>query len=452
MDAYSQALLLDIPVVLICTALLVFVGGLRFAHPATPYLVFHIHTVTTRLFGLLTGGTTLFSYPVWRGNYFPVQPEEIQRAALYSDVVLITMTAVWLWLGRRSKRALVAESRAQRAVPASMLNEQIVRTVIAVSFVIGIIGLIIGAQIPGFGVNERLAQFGEWGSSSYLLIIQMWSGLALLAYFYVNGFRPKAVALFVLFLLIMAYQGYHRFRVVIPLLLAVQIWLDRRDRPWPPWRMTLLLAAGAVAFFPLKIIGVMAREGSGLSAIAEEVTSAMTAVAAGTAPDQMFLDQMASALTLLDIQGRMYLGSMYLPLLTLPIPRQFWPDKPGLATFLVEVSIPERPMSQNGMIATFIGESYANLGQLGIVVVPALFAIGLTVFYAQAYRRDFGSVVRFAYALVSVNLIQVYRDGLVSLVTFTFVNMMPLTAIVLAHMAEAFLKRHKQSFGYSRSR
>src|SRR5688572_1199217 len=115
------------------------------------------------------------------------------------------MTCGCLWLGRRSKLRPATVLRGRR--PVAMLNEPAVLTVIVGSFVIGIIGLIIGAQVPGFGVNERLAQFGEWGSSSYLLIIQMWSGLALLAYFYINGFRPKAVALFAVFLLIMAYQG-----------------------------------------------------------------------------------------------------------------------------------------------------------------------------------------------------------------------------------------------------
>ncbi|MBC8131385.1 MAG: hypothetical protein H7X95_00280 [Deltaproteobacteria bacterium] len=52
--------------------------------------------------------------------------------------------------------------------------------------------------------------------------------------------------------------------------------------------------------------------------------------------------------------------------------------------------------------------------------------------------------MRFAYVLLSVNLIQVYRDGLLSIVVFTFVNMMPLVIIVILHVAfSANPRRHR---------
>jgi hypothetical protein len=54
--------------------------------------------------------------------------------------------------------------------------------------------------------------------------------------------------------------------------------------------------------------------------------------------------------------------------------------------------------------------------------------------YFHAYRSSYFSVSRFAYLLIACNLIQVYRDGLTSLVVYTSVNMMPLTIIVLLHL------------------
>ena len=55
---------------------------------------------------------------------------------------------------------------------------------------------------------------------------------------------------------------------------------------------------------------------------------------AGENDDQQFLDQFASALTLIDDAGRFYYGGTYLPLITLPIPKQWWPEKPGPADYM----------------------------------------------------------------------------------------------------------------------
>jgi hypothetical protein len=220
---------------------------------------------------------------------------------------------------------------------------------------------------------------------------------------------------------------------LIPLLMVVQIWLDRRQLRWPPKWMMMPFVGALVLFFPLKTVGKMWQKGASFSEITTAVTESTEQVTAGEADDQMFLDQAASALTLIDINGRQYWGSVYLGLFTLPIPRQWWPDKPGLADYLKEISMASRPMAESGMVVTFLGEAYANFGILGIFLIPPLLAAGLTIFYRRAYRAGYHTVFRFSYFLVCVNLIQVYRDGLLSLVIFTFVNSLPLVAIILLH-------------------
>jgi hypothetical protein len=135
----------------------------------------------------------------------------------------------------------------------------------------------------------------------------------------------------------------------------------------------------------------------------------------------------------MDENGKLYYGSTYLNLLTLPIPRQWWPDKPSLADYLQDISRPSRPMGEMGMIVTYLGESYVNFGFLGILIVPYLVAYWLARAHFRAYTSSYYSVARFAYLLLACNLIQVYRDGLVSIVVFTCVNMMPLTFILILH-------------------
>src|SRR5205085_7239525 len=82
---------------------------------------------------------------------------------------------------------------------------------------------------------------------------------------------------------------------------------------------------------------------------------------------------------------------------------------------------------------TFLGESYVNFGYLGVVIIPLLLAYVLGRVYFHAYRSNYFTIARLSYLLIACNLIQVYRDGLVSLVVFTWVNMMPLMVIVLLH-------------------
>jgi hypothetical protein len=55
-------------------------------------------------------------------------------------------------------------------------------------------------------------------------------------------------------------------------------------------------------------------------------------------------------------------------------------------------------------------------------------------------------VLKFAYLITAANLIQVYRDGLVSLVIFTLVNMLPLSTILVLHMLRGSLVRRTRRF------
>jgi hypothetical protein len=425
MEIYQQALFLDLTVLVVCAYLLLRHGNLTFSHPAIPYLVFHVYVVTLRLVALLFGdASTLFSK--WQGPFDAVLPQEIARAASYFDIALATMTLTWLWL-RRQPAAGPRRTELR-------LDPSRVWAVIVGAFLCGVAALAIGAQLPGFQPNQRAADLGDWGSSSYLVVAQTWCGLALLAHIYCYGFKRRTLFVLAVYLLVMIFQGYHRFRVVIPVLMLAQVYLDRRQLRWPPRWMVGGFLIVAILFFPLKTIGRMWQTGSSLEEIGSVVSESTERVMAGEADDQMFLDQLASALTLIDMNGRLYWGRPYLALLTLPIPRQWWPEKPSAGEYMADISIPSRPMRENGMIMTFLGEAYANYGLLGVILIPPLLAMFLTWLYRKAYRSDYHSVLRFTYVLISVTLIQVYRDGLTSLVMFTFVNALPLMVIVLLHL------------------
>lgn len=435
MGDYGQAFLIDVVTVSCCIGLLLRFGDLRFSHPATPYIAFHGHTVTSRLAGLLGGAGTLYSQsPGW---FDPVSPDEIVRAALYCDFAFWSVTVVWILFNYAPRHAN------QMRHDAMKLDPGILRPILYVAFLVGVVGLRVSAQIPGVSQFEGIDASNPWAQSSYLYILPAWSGLAVLGYGYYFGFGRLTSILLAAYLVLMSLQGGMRYRAIIGLLLAIQIWVDRRNRRWPSRSITLLLVAAALLFFPMKTLGIMAQRGTNISEVSTVLTESVTEVAEGSAPDHMFLDEFASALTLMDLSGKKYFGSMYLPILTLPIPRALWPDKPGLAGFLADISTSHRPMAVSGMITTYLGEAYANFGLTGIFLVPPLLALFLAAFYRRAQATPRDSVWRFSYVLLSVNLIQVYRDGLVSIVVFTFVNMMPLVVVVIAHVWNQLLIRRR---------
>lgn len=423
------ALIIDLSVLICSTVLLLRYGRLTHSHPATIYLLFHILVVTSRLLAVWNGAPTLFSE--WAG-FEAVTDQELTRAVFLADATLIIMTLAWIkasMVHTRSQKKQIYKARGQRVT----LSLKYIWPVVAVAFPIGIVGLFLLGDVPGLRKPE--IEWGEWQKSSWLGITMSWAGLALLALVYWYGFRWWLLSPLVVYLLIMAVQGYHRFRVIIPLLLLVQIYLDRRGKKWPqPWMLVGVLAI-ILIFFPLKTIGKMTQTGASFTEIKLRSSEIMADAIAGQAGDQTILDQLASSLTLIDRSQTFYYGSTYLALVTSPIPRPWWPEKPGMADYLIEFSSPYRPMAEMGMSVTFVGEFYLNFGYPGILIMSFLAAYWLARAYFMAYQSNYFSVMRFSYLLVACNLIQVYRDGLMSLFVFTLVNMMPLAVIVILHYA-----------------
>lgn len=455
------ALFFDAIILCMCSFLVLHYGRLAHSHPATIYLFYHIYTVTIRLIGISLGTPTLFQ--TWLGNYSAVTHHEIIRAAITYDIALIMMTIAWIRgsiddekknrvsieeyrkklsnLALVQKLVLIKAARGNRkeankqdqfaANKESTLSLRHIWRVVGITFPIGLIGLITLSRFSG---KESAATYLDvWQSSSWIIITQQWAGLAILALIYWYGFRFWLMVPMVCYLFVQSLQGEGRFRVIIPVILLCQIYLDRNKLKWPSKPLLILLASFALLFYPLKSIGQLAQRGAGPDEILNSSTAIISSALAGKHDDQQFLDMYASGLTLIDASGKFYYGRTYLTLLTLPIPRQVWSDKPGLGDYIYNFATAKRPMGDAGMTVTYLGESYANFGYVGILIIPYLLAYGLSRVYFYAYRSKYLSVTRFTYLILACNLIQVYRDSLVSIVVFTFVNMMPLMIIMLLH-------------------
>jgi hypothetical protein len=421
-ESISFALAVDTAVVTLTAAFALRFVRCGFSHPLTPYFVFHLVVVTFRLISLYLGSDTLFAAGV--PIYEPVSDAEIVRASLIADLGLVTFTVACARAYRRERRARTMVQRYRR------LELRHIQSVAIIAFPIGVIGLLLASTVPGISIEAP--NLGDWQASGWIVVTATWTGLALLGLIYWYGFRWVLLIPIGAYTLLMMYQGFHRFRVIIPLLLMCQMYLDRHRRRWPTPAISAALLLLVLIFFPLKSIGRMAQLGYGLDDIAQESTMIVRNAFASDGEMQL-LDEFASGVTLMDDAARRDYGTGYLALLTLPIPRQWWPSKPGLADYLADISTKRRPMAEAGMVVSYLGEAYLNFGYAGVLVLPWFSGYALSRAYYLSYRQPYFSVARFGYLLVASNLIQVFRDGLTSLVVFTFVHMMPLTVIVALH-------------------
>lgn len=416
-----NAVLLDIAVWIVClTALLAF-ARLSATHPATPYLIFHGWFFTGRSLAILNGAPTLFS---WHGGD-PLTPNEIARAVLLADAALIAMTGAWVLASRRN-----ASGEPQFQFEPMPLRRDLVSLVAAFAIPLGTIAMLLWSRVPGL---EAPGFAARWAGSNWAVVSESWVGLALLALIYSYGLKMVLVAPFAAYLVLAAYQGNFRFRLLIPAILLVQIYVDQQGKRWPSIKACIALLGCAVLFFPLKEIGQSLQSGGEPAAIWQGVERQIMDVFHGTHPDEMILDELASTLTLADQRGKLLWGRTYSGILTVAVPRQWWPEKPGLADFEKEISTAGRPMATDGMVVTMLGELYVNFWYPGVILLSFATAYLLGRAFDAAYRRGYFTLARFTYLLVACNLIQVFRDGLISLFVFLAINMMPLMAIMILH-------------------
>src|SRR5262249_7577924 len=159
----------------------------------------------------------------------------------------------------------------------------------------GLAFLVLFAQYPGYpGPGPDI---GAWGDTSYPLIIQSWPGLALIALVYCFGFRWYYVVGLAAYLAVMGFQGFHRFRILIPVVLITQIWLDQQGRRWPKLLPVAMLTTVFLLFFPLKTVGHMLQDNTDPSKVLEVASDQIKDSFRGDAPDQLFLDEFATNLT-----------------------------------------------------------------------------------------------------------------------------------------------------------
>jgi hypothetical protein len=422
LDSLIPYFLVDVAVVI--AVIIVMFRRMAFWHPLTAYLLFHLYSFTYRLFQILGGAPLMYT---GQANAEAITPEEISRAMLWADAALILFVAASWWAH------MVFEAKSAQPVERRVLNPYIAKG-------IGLLCLPLGAYFFYVVRSTGVVLSADSASAGYIQAMAMWPIGVIGLLMFTFGFRWYLLALAAFFLGAVALQGYHRFMLVLPLLYFTALYLQAQRRRWPNIIIIIAAIFIGIVFPRLKYIGQALQYGDSQEAIAQFSQAFVRNKQSFTdsAVTEDFLDQFAGGLSLVDSNERKFWGSTYLAIITLPVPRAWWPDKPGLADHLQEISTSGRRYDAEGRIITYLGESYLNFGYVGLIFIPALFGYLLTAACLNATSGPMLRLGRYLYIVFFMALILTFRDGLLSIFVFTVVHNMPMLFTWILHMIPGF--------------
>ena len=421
MDSLIPYFLVDVFVVI--TVIVLMFRRMAFWHPLTIYLLFHLYSFSYRLFQILGGAPLMYT---GQANAEAITPEEIMRAMLWADAALLLFVAASWWAHK------VFEAKSDQPIERRVLNLNIAKA-------IGLLCLPLGAYFFYVVKTTGFIASIDSAATGYIQVMSMWPigvlGLLIFAF----GFRWHLLALTAFFLGAVAFQGYHRFMLILPLLYFAALYLQTQRRRWPGILMVASALFVGLVFPRLKYIGSSIQHGDYENAIAMVQESfGKKGNEYEVAATEDFLDQFAGGLSLIDGNDHKFMGSTYLAIVTLPMPRAWWPEKPGLADHLQEISSSGRRYDIEGRILTYLGEAYANFGYAGLILVPLLLGYLLTAACLRATTGPMLRLGRYLYLVFFMALIQTFRDGLLSIFVFTFVHNMPMLFTWTLHSIPGF--------------
>ena len=395
--------------------------SLTFYHPGTILLLYHVFTNTLRFFSVMNGSELAFL------NFRRIEGaniEELMRALFYADIGLLSSSiAIAI-----AENVHIKTAKRIQNIP---INRKLLNGILAFTIPMGIVGAATQLYIPTIDANFTDAE-GSNGFS-FAAIISTWFGLSMLALIYFRGFKVKYLLPLLIYLFIIAIQGANRYRLVLPCMFLLICYLYHYKLKWPKPMQFVFLFVFILLTLPLKEVGKLIQEGGSITDVSTLFEESINSTSNGSSGDQQFLDQFAMTLTEIDRKGKIYYGGTIIPLLVLPIPRSGWAEKPTLNQWQVDIASKNRPFDKLGSIATIYGESYANFRLAGVVFLPALLFYFLTIWYRKIKNRNMLDMGKFLYTLIFVCMIQVLRDGFISLFLFPVLINMPLFLIYVLH-------------------
>jgi oligosaccharide repeat unit polymerase len=414
------ALLVDVLLLLLSLWLVLQVSERSIFNPGLWWVALHAYTVTFRLITLNLGVQSLAIMGI-RSD------AELVNAAIASDISLLAVVGATLFAARKR-----LENRTRKAIDSRVVKlDPLVGKIISIlCLVIGTYALIaFGAAATAVkvrGVEISRVDIGRFEESTYPLLIggfAVQGGLILCA---MRGFTRWSVILLVL-LLAMASINPARTSFVTPVLMALLIYLTMRGQRSLPAKWAVGVVILALVWFVYKpVVGAIVTGASPEMVWTSARDYLQDSANSGATMDTQFLDMQATFMAAADEAGVRFYGSTVLPLVYLPIPRFLWRDKPSMAEYQKKITSPSRPIALVGMTPNLAGEGYLEFGWTGCAVIPFFYMLGMQTAFRRVSRLGITSVARWTYLIFLVAMLQIYRDGLISLFMYPFVVYLPL--------------------------
>ena len=403
----------DVLLVVFLFAYIKFNKKFNLLNPAIIFLLFHSFFVTFKGIQIFLFDAKIVSNQ-WYSTFVTV--EEIEKAILLADISLIGFFIGFFVLKSNFiKKGKYLEVRFQnlKEKRASLLKSYLLLII-----PLGIFGFFSFSFVPGVAQDEIVYEtipliLGSLGIVSALILI------------YEKGFKPIYLIFFFSMVIAYSLQGTLRFRVILPFVFLLLLYLKINNLKFPPVKYIVIGFLLLLLSFPLKEIGKSFQEGDSIR-LTEVISDSYEEVSSGESGDLSFIEQSAAMVGAIDMKDIIFYGGTYKPILFFWVPKKIWTEKPKLNQWQFDISISGREFGELGQISMLSGESYANFRYLGVFFVSFFVARFYAFLFFVFHRVNFKHPGFLLLLLFNMVLFQVWRDGMISFIMFPITNYLPI--------------------------
>ncbi|MBU3659557.1 MAG: O-antigen polysaccharide polymerase Wzy [Flavobacteriales bacterium] len=416
---------LDFILVLIIFIFLYTRKEISLLNPTFLFLMFHFFFVSIRAFQILLLDENII-INFWYSEYVSI--DEIVNALIVSDLTLLGF-----FLGFNLLKSKFVKNGINNVILYEDYienNSTKINSFITMATLFGIFGTLSFAVLPG-----QTKDLGETEGSIFISFLTNLGVTSALLLIYEKGFKKIYLVYLILILTIFSIQGYHRYRVILPLLFLMGYYLKIHNLKLPPLKYVFIGIIVLIFSFPLKQIGksIQQKEQINLLEIGQK---SVNDIIEGESGDLSFIEQSAAMIGSIEKKEKLFYGESYIPVMFFWVPRTLWKDKPKLNQWQHDISTKGRDYGQMGQVSLLSGESYANFGYLGAFIVPFLLGRFFSFVYFSFKDVNIKHGGFLFLLLLNMILFQVWRDGVISLIVFPIVNYLPILILILLKKAK----------------
>lgn len=408
-----MSIYLDIFIVILLSIYLVKEKQLNMLNPCLIYLFFHVFFVTFKGIQIFFLGTKIVSNK-WYATYITL--EEIDKAIFIADISLLAFFVGFNLFVNNFK--LYGNRLFKKYNSLKEANLKRINYYLIAIFIIGLIGI----------ATYRSIADRDLEAADYSTFSNMMTGLGIISaivLIYEKGFKKYYLLYFGLLIVFYSLQGENRFRVILALLFVLMLYLKTINLKMPPVKYYFLGFVFILFSFPLKEVGKAYQE-TGRIEFTEVIKDSYEEFTEGESGDMSFIEQSAGMIGAIDIKDKIFYGKTYEPILFFFVPRSLWSEKPPLNQWQHEISITGRDFGEMGQISLISGESYANFRYIGVFLISFLIGRWYSFLYNSYSNLPANHKGFLLLLLFNMVLFQVWRDGMISLILFPFLNYLPI--------------------------